>query len=223
MKFIVEGSPHGAGLNFRAVPGEYDAVPLMDTITVDAVPWTRHPDRMAVALCLIFGDSISGAFEISAPGCSPPVAAAIENFFSPTFCKVFPVNLVPSRIVLGDTRINMLAEASTLPSELTGKLRPESMEVIDVRMGQEGIGAFANGSEFTIATNAMLAADGKGGALGRILPALGVATAFAEDLLAGSIAVPIREPVDNRDGERIGRLLDSVGLEVVWIEQSEEQ
>lgn len=216
MKFSAGWGESGGGLALRATASEYDAIPLIGEIKVNAVPWTRHPDRVAVALCLMFGDDSAGAFEVPDPGCSPHVAAAIEDFLAPSVCKVFPINLTPSRIVHGETQLNLYAGGSLDSSFSSTVGRRDGCEVINLRLSNEGVGAFMDGTEFIVSTNAILANADDSRPLYGLLPALGVAVLFCEDLYAGSISARLPVQGADRISEKVVSLLDSVGIKVVW-------
>lgn len=205
---------HEAGhLTAEAVPGEYDAVPLLDCIRVDATAWTLHPDRAAAALCLLFHDSVSGGFHLPEPGCSPQTAAAIGNFFLPTACNVFPVNYVPSRIVGGEVEVSIIAGEVGLSRV--------GDQGVSIRLEGDGVGAMASWDGLSVSTNALLARSEGATRLRSALPAIGIGLLFCEDLFAGRINLPrslvaTDDRAEHELAEKLRRLLDSVGLRLSW-------
>ena len=215
MKFTIQ--QRDAGMALHAEPGLYDAVPLTAEVWVDAIPWVQHPDRTAVALCLIFYASSAGTFELPGVGCSSQVASAIEGFFEPTECRVFPINLEPSRIVGGEVSLNLSFCSKT---EKRRVQKPAGREVVEMRLMGEGVGGFASGSEFTVATNALLAASNEDRPMHRLLPGLGVAVLFCEDLFVEEVRLPFDANEDPELARRLQVLLDSVGLRIAWSESN---
>ena len=212
MKLRIEQHETGY-LTAEAVPGEYDALPLLDSIRVDATTWTMHPDRAAAALCLLFHDSVSGGFHLPEPGCSPQTATAIANFFRPTACNVFPVNYVPSRIIGGEVDMAIIASEVGL-SRVGG-------QGVSIRLEGDGIGAMASWEGLSISTNALLACREDATPLRAALPAIGVALLFCEDLFVGRINLPrsliaVDDRAEHELAEKIRQLLDSVGLRLSW-------
>lgn len=218
MKFRIANQDEDSAVVLYSEPGAYDAVPVLQEVVIDAVPWRQHPDRMAVALCLIYGASTAGVFELPMPGCSEQVASAIEDFLSPTACTVFPVNLIPSRIVRGNVVLDLFwgeSEGISLGSRtVVSRDGRTTMRILD-----QSVGSFASEREFTVATNALLInARGEPNQLSTALPALGIAVLFGEDLFIDQICVPNVDPNTPDEMKRkVGRLLDAVGLRLSWV------
>ena len=216
MKFSIE--QHEAKyFSLGALPGPYDAVPLLGDIRVDATSQALHPDRAAAALCLLFHDSVSGGFELDEPGCSPHTAAAIEGFFRPTNCNVFPVDYKPSRVVVGDAELSIVAPGAGLPD-----IKLDEPTGVCIRLEGEVVGMIASWDGITVSTNAMLMRRENASRLQAVLPAVGIALLFCEDLLVGRINLPrsliaVDARSEHELAEKVRRLLDSVGLRLRWV------
>ena len=214
MEFTLGKTPSGRELLIEAQPGEYDAQPLLERIQIDAVPLSLHPDRLATALCLLFGRGASGSFTLPAPGCAQNVALAIERFNAPTRVGVAPVNLVPNRVGLGGEVLRLACPELGLP-ETPGS---EGM-LLSVQGPGKLIGMMATLRSLTVGTNALVLGAPARSALERILPALGIAVLFCEDLQASSILLP-RSIAGGGDGndasllESVRQLLDASGLKI---------
>lgn len=209
MRFAHKSDSGGRSISLTATPGEYDAIPTIGAARIDAVPLNLHPDRAAVAYCLLYAGSVSGNFELPDNGCSPNVAAAISSFFEPGSIHVFPVNLTPSRITIGDAEVEVDMHG-------TGDARKRMPGRIFLSVVDEGVGGLATMEGMVVSSNASLLADASGTPLERALPILGVTTLFCEDLLCGSIVLPesLLSAMDRTLVRKIRRLLDSVGLRI---------
>jgi hypothetical protein len=180
----------------------------MDVVTIEAMPWSQHPDRAAVAYCLMYSSSVAGGFQLGEAGCSPHVADAIAAFFAPTNVRVFPISFTPSRIVGGDTVLEIDLQGG-------GANKPGPGGAL-ISFVHGGVGSIATMEGLVVATNAGLLANESGSALERILPLLGVAVLFCEDLFVGAIRLPC-SLVSGEDAkllERLRQLLDAVGLRI---------
>lgn len=103
MKFESENRPDGSFL-LRAVPGEFDAVPLVDVLTLDRAPTEISPSRLGLAAYLAFGEFSSGELHFPRP-IGPELAAAIDVDTAPIRLRSHGIDLVPKRLQRGERTI----------------------------------------------------------------------------------------------------------------------
>ena len=197
-----------------ARPEHYDGYPVFDSVLVSGSPFNVHPDRAAVALALIFSQTVAGSLKLPY-GCSPHVASALRTFFEPVDVHILSIDFEPSRMPAGDpdTTLHLLAEG--VNDHVTGDWGRSG---IVCRVRAEGAGFFAAAHELSVVTNAALIPTPYDPPLVRILPALGVALLFAEDVFAGTVALPGLDAAAESDPEewvRLSRVLDAASLRLV--------
>jgi len=213
MEFNITQDAAEGTLKLVALPGDYDAIPVVSEVDISAVPLNQHPDRLAVALCLLFGNSISGVFKMPGNGCSPHVASAIQRFLEPVAVHVFPVNTVPQRNAVGerDGQLDVGVTASRGGAEKCAcAIRIGNMDQL--------VGSMASSDEISVSSNAGMLTIGEPSLLRKALPKIGVAVLFCEDLMIGRVLLP-KEMVQQAGGEeaeRLRRLLDSCALCLAW-------
>jgi len=201
---------HRHRVTVTAEPGEYDGRVLFPSIHISALPLSLHADRAAVAASLLFHDRIAGALRFD-KNCSPQVASALRNFFAPVDVHVLSVDFAPSRTGGGEGTLFVVAEGVN-----DGVLvAPDGNDVL-FRVVKEGAGFLATRNSFTVVSNAAVTPSSKQPPLARILPSLGVAVLFAEDLFAGRIIMPGVDGVsDASSWARLRMLLDAAGLQLL--------
>ena len=193
-----------------AQPGRYDGYPLFPSLHVSARPFTVHPDREALAAGLTFHHSVAGSLKLGR-GCSPQLGSALRAFFAPIDVHVLSLDFEPSRIVGGTTTLHLLAEG------VNEEAAPHAHgNDVTFKVSREGAGSVATAREMGVVSNAALLPFAEEPPLRRIMPALGVAVLFAEDLFAGNIAFPGLEGLaGSSDWARLSTLLDAAGLKLV--------
>jgi hypothetical protein len=216
VEFRTKEHPSGREFVIEAKTGEYDACPLISEVSIGAVPKTMHPDRVAVALCLMFNHAVSGTFSVPVPGCSPNVARAIEDFLAPVQVSVFPVNCAPSKTITGMEELVISCPGMGIEPDAG-----DSDFVLEIYGSDALVGMSASATRCSLQTNALLLAIQSRSALQRILPVLGVAMLFCEDLLIGKIRIPVpfgrfESGLEEELAERLHRLLDSTGMKLYW-------
>jgi len=198
------------GTTVRAEAGQYDGHPLFPSVTVSGAPFSLHPDREAVAAGLIFHESVAGALTLGR-GCSPLMASALRKFFEPIDLHVLSIDFEPSRINMGDSTLHVVVEGVNERSSP----RTDGNDVVFV-VKKEGAGMLATSREVGVVSNAVLVPAPGDVPIKRMLPALGVAVLFAEDLFVSRVSLPgLEDAVFTEHWRRLGSLLDAAGLKLV--------
>lgn len=175
------------GLN--AQPGEYDGVPLIDSLLFDGTPLIMSNDRMSAAAALAFGEFISGELELP-KDITPEMAGAIQDFVLPR--KVFPgpISFSARGLPDGDTRLLLnpgLEHAKLQPNNEWGAPREV---LLDLRSSATWAGQIASVDTISLASNSVLfGASYADNDVRRIHASIAVALIFAESLKAQTIVL----------------------------------
>lgn len=209
MNCSMRTDPYRLRTTIAAEPGEYDGFSMVKEVRVSGMPLSVSPDRAAIASVLCFSNSISGSFAMDR-GCSPQVGNAIRRWFDPADMHVMNIDFEPVARIEGNVVVKVIAEGANdrLPDE-----DETSGDESVLHIAKEGTGCSATAQRLDLASNAWLLTASNGTLLERMVPAVGVAVLFAEDLLAGTISVPgvsaeQMEPL----WSRLEALLDATGL-----------
>jgi hypothetical protein len=212
MDCAISTDPLRLRASITAVPGEYDATPTLNEVCVSAMPLVVSPDRAAVAAVLCFANFIAGSFAM-ARGCSPQVSNAIRRWFAPADMHVLNVDFEPTAHKDGDAAVHVVAEGINTRGD---EARLTGGNDVVFRIVNEGTGSVATRHEIGLASNAWLLADPSGSTVERILPGVGIAVMFAEDLFANAISIPGADlEVEAALWTKLQSLLDSTGLGLV--------
>lgn len=176
------------GLN--AQPGEYDGVPLIDSLLFDGTPRIISNDRMCAAAALAFGEFISGELELPRD-ITPEMAGAIQDFLFPR--KVFPgpISFSARGLPDGETQLLLnpgLGHAKLQANNEWGAAREVSL---DIRSSATWAGQIASVDTISLASNSIFfGASYADDDVRRIHASIAVALIFAESLKARTIVLP---------------------------------
>lgn len=197
---------------FKAEPGEYDGVPLLDSLLFDGTPATISNDRMSAAAALAFGEYTSGELELP-KDITPEVAGAVQDFLLPR--KVFPapISFVARAVPDGETRLLLnpgLQEPEIEPRNDWGKAREV---LLDLRPAGTWAGQLASVESISLATNAPLfgqiyAEDD----VRSIHASVSVALVFAESVKARTIVMSRKYRAHPETLHRLGQFLAPTGM-----------
>jgi hypothetical protein len=210
MNVLVERDEYRHRTVITADPGQYDGRPLFPAIRVSGMPLKVHPDREAVAAGLILRHSIAGSLNLER-GCSPQVGSALRRFFAPEDLHVLSIDFEPSRIGTGDATLHVVADDVNDDPALVVRGNDVMFRVL-----KEGAGFLATRHEYHVVSNAQLISDPKESPFEQVMPALGIAVLFAEDLFASKICLPrVNHDVQPELSNAVRTLLDAVGLKLL--------
>jgi hypothetical protein len=214
LKCSLRMDPFRLRTTIAAEPGEYDGYPMVREARVSGMPLSVSPDRAAIGAVLCFSASISGSFAMDR-GCSPQVSNAIRRWFDPADLHVMNIDFEPAARIEGDVVIRILAEGA---NDTASRAEGAPGEPV-IHVAREGTGCLATADHLAVVSNAWLLAAPTGTLLERMIPAVGIAVLFAEDLLAGTIAIPgVSADRSQPLWSKLETLLDATGLSLRAIE-----
>lgn len=152
MKLEWNGRTSDGRYSLTANPLDYDGWPVINTLYADWSPLTVHDDLMAVASILTFSSYLSGQV-ILPRKVSPEVAQGIQEFLSPTWVSVSPIEFEPRANPVADGQLvvtNRFEDWERFPSQL-GKPRTSTLVV---RKSSEFAGAISSSHGAILSSNA---------------------------------------------------------------------
>ena len=177
MKVEKNTSPTGQW-GLRAVPEDYDGIPLIPLVQFDRQPRVLSPDRVALAGYLLFGPWMSGRYN-SPQWHSPAVSQAMAGDCGPAWLQTEPVELYAKPLPKGRHRVRVHMEGTAFEEKPCG--RSESGRALRFMRSDRSAGARLSFSALELSTNAWMLAVGQ--APDRQLRVLvGCAVLFAEDM-----------------------------------------
>lgn len=183
MKFEWNDRTTDGRYSLTAKPTDYDGCPVIDSLNVDWSPLTLHDDLMCVASVLSFSSYLSGQI-ILPKKVSPEVAQGIQEFLSPTWTTIAPVEFEPRANPIADGQLvvsNRFEDWERVPSQL-GKPRTSTLII---RKASDFAGVIASSHGAILSSNAEeLGFVNRGCAA---LPIIAVALLYAETYHASSL------------------------------------
>jgi len=199
----------------RAVPGEYDAVPMIDSLLFDGTPAFVSNDRLSTAAVLAFREHVSGQLELPRD-VTPEVASEIQNFLLPRAVFPTPISFPARAMPDGEGRLVLNLGAEVSPVEAHNEWGRPREVLFDLRPSSEWAGLIASVDRVSIATNAKLfGMEYAENDIRSIYSSIAVALIFAESFKARTIVVP-RKYDSNIDAvDALSQLLSrsAMGLE----------
>lgn len=193
-------SHEGGAVSLVARVQEYDAIPPIDSLKIDALPSRRHPDREVLASYLAFGRWTSGDLVVP-DGPSPLVAEAIEQDASPMRVRPREVTYAARSLPHGRYRVSVV---DYLPSTQS----PDRQLAVVPNVLARGV--FETARQFIVPSNAFALGEEPAS---RLRSLLAVAVLFAADIDADALCVKI-DGVSPEDVARLVALLQCVNLEL---------
>lgn len=193
----------GTTPSLSAHPDEYDAIPSLRALLMDALPAERHPDREALAAYLSFGRWISGDLVLP-KSLSPLTAEAIEVDARPVRARPREVAYTPQRLPRG--RLKVMVRFG-LPAELP--VEP-TLAIVPNVVAQ---GVFRTGQLLVVPSNAFALDRARAEPAESVRARLAVAVLFAADIDADILKVD-GEGLPSDEARRLVSLLRCVNLEL---------
>lgn len=199
------------GFQIKALdPGRWDGSPLVDTFQVDAVPQTVHPDRLAVAITLLFGQFCGGVIAFPNP-VNIVTASAIQDYSKPARVFIPDIDEGPKPIPGGGSTLNI---SSGPQWALHPSAYGQHESGLHVLPRSEFIGSLTSIREVVMASNSILHSCA---CCGGLSGALAAGVIFAQDFGASNLKLSDLQ-FSSTHLERIENLLISVGLHIVGSE-----
>lgn len=196
MKFTQQTNSLGQ-FSFGWERSEYDAFPPAEFFTADHAPTSINSDRRAVALALLFAPWMGD--EMIAPGrIGPNTAHEIREFTNSTTNHIGPIEYYPKGLPIGGSQ-------GALFNELSEGMDFSSRAIFDLP-SHEFNGALRSMKALAVGTNSFMFKRHERD----ILPSIGVAVLFAEDL--GLDEIIISEQIDKSTLKAVQHLLSAVRL-----------
>jgi hypothetical protein len=194
-----------------AEPGVYDAMLLHDYV-FDASPLLADPNRLAVAVSLLYHDVVSGELFIDGErSISRPVGIEIERFFMPVDVLVSPQSLTPVAIPSGEC--TAVLQYSGVSADLD---KPRRNGETTVKFMHGGYGAVFSQGEIVIGCN--LRDIEHGGDGDDLLRHIGALCFFCGELSIRNIVLANSSVILGQSTklEKTRRLLNVVGIDLSW-------
>lgn len=206
MKIIWETTAYGQ-VGFRVELHEYDAVPPVDALLMDATPSSTNMEREAVAAYLAFGHWVSGDLQLP-HGLGPATARAIEEDLSLVSVHPSPVEYYPKPLEIGVREVVVGFDESFIS-------RPWSITALP---SSEWSGALRGLRSLVVPNNAFALDAAASGSFTAFRARLAVAVLFAGDLSADVLVVHPPDVVPDQEKERIRKLLLATRLGVSFVD-----
>lgn len=139
-----------------AEPEEYDGVPWFNSLWLDASPESVHPDRIAVAAALAFGQYVETGLHFDRP-VSVGVANAIRRFLGRPNLDISPVTYKQRLFATGSGRLVLGVDEPHMQQD-NGFLA-QWTSFLNVVRSDVFTGALYSSSGLTVASNAFLFED----------------------------------------------------------------
>lgn len=175
---------------------------------IDGRPRVVSADRLAVAAILAFGSDCSGPVELPFP-IGPTTAQAIQEFLSPTWIAVSPIDFVPKALPIGVTRMHLTTDA---PAErrIRNSFDRQRTVHFELRRSDRFAGQLMSLDHHIVVSNAWMFGDAE--SQRSLLAALAVAVLFAESLQVDVIEFPLLTRTLPEAAQAVSNLLQSCRL-----------
>lgn len=208
MKIEWESRRSDGRFAIHATSEDYDATPSIQSLFLDKDPLIVQDELLSIASVLAFGEYTSGNLSLPRK-VSPEVAIAIEEFLSPTWVSVSPINFEPRANSTGECVLVLTSELARwgkTPSQW-GQPRNSTFVVLP---SSEFTGFLYSPEGMMIGSNAnMLAAFGAPEHFVR--PYLAMALLFAETYHAKEVKLDsdLAKKVSPKEFARLKKLVAS--------------
>lgn len=196
-------------IGFKATPGDYDGIPRLESLWLDAAPKTRHPDREAVAAFLVFGSYMGGLTQMPHKF-SPAVEVVMRDLAGEVSAAFAPVEYYPKALPAGGRTLHLSWTGDSTGAHEPINSEADSFLVIDRSDSASGSMRWING--LRVASNAWLHSRPELGELKGIYPFIATAVLYAEDLGADTIQIAGKYDTQSDDWKGLVRLLGAARL-----------
>lgn len=216
MKFEWQGNSEAGGSAIIASPESYDAIPFIKELMIDGRPRVVSAERLAVAAILAFGSDSSGSVELPL-AIGPATAQSIQQFLSPAWVAVSPIDFVSKALPIGVTRMHLTMD-SPAERNILNSFDEQRTVHFELRRSDRYAGQLMSLDHHIVVSNAWI--FGETESERSLLAALAVGVLFAESLQVDVIEFPQLVRVLPETAKRVSKLLQAcrLALDVVGTE-----
>ena len=204
-------------VGFNAVPGQYDAVPPIESLLVDRDLSLITDDVLSLSGFLAFLPYCSGSTTLPRK-VSPELAQAMEASMSPAWSQISPVEFEPRAAPVGDGFLFVDSEF-TAPAPLPniwGMPRNMSVSVLDAA---EWAGSILSMDSLAVASNAAILSKCAPSSLA-FTPYLAVALLYMESYRCGTLVVPDDVLSDDDAWQRVKQLVSACKFSLLRLSEA---